>query len=280
MKKAIVTAVFGVILSTSAVAEAQKFRFEFLNEQGTEALGVGHGHFDPDEQDTLTIEPDHVFLTHRRLTQIGITVNGTTDTGANDSVGYVHKDANQNINDLHYNTWLNTDDQKGAGYSEGTEKVDGTEQIKGTERVNGKWRFGMGDRNLTLNFENRTWTQNTMKPQAEGEVPVQIKSNGIFRLRMVESEEELGGLLDKVINEDTTSIPTTIDSPPLSSPGSPASSESTTNIFDNTMVNETVENAKAAEAAKSSKSGSGALGFGFLAFLALPMVIRRRRSHA
>jgi len=265
MKKIIVTTVLGVILSTSAVAKVQKFRFEFLNKEGTKALGVGHGHYDPDKQDTLTIEPDHEFVTHKRLTQIGITVNGTTDTGANGSVGYVHKDTNKNLNDLHYNTWLDTDDQKGAGYSEGAEKVDGIEQIKGTKRVNGKWRFGKGDRNLTLNFKDRTWTQNTMESQAEGKDPVQVKSNGLFRLRKVESGEELDGLLEKVIGEDTSTT---------SSPDSAAPSESTTDIFDNTTVNATVEEAK------NTKSGSGALGPGFLMLGVLSMAIRRRWSNA
>jgi hypothetical protein len=263
MKKTIATAVFGVILSTSAVeAEAKKFRFEFLNEQGTAALGVGHGHFDPDKSDTISIGDDPQFDTSQLLTQIGITISGSNGKASYEHLGY-----GDLTDDLWDDTWLETDEPRGAGYS------------NGTTRTNGKWRFGTkDDRKLELNFENRTWMQDTMESQAEGETPVRVESNGIFRLRMVESEEELGGLLDKVINEDTTSIPTTIDSPPLSSPGSPASSESTTNIFDNTTVNETVENAKAAEAAKSSKSGGGALGF--LALLALPMVIRRRWSHA
>ena len=267
MKKTIVTAVFGVILSTSVVAEAQKFRFEFLNEQGTEALGVGHGHFDPDTTNTITIQPANgnnvQFDTSLRLTQIGITVNGT-----NGSAGYEHDGLGGLDDDLWDDTWLNTDEDPaaGAGYSDGTVRTDG------------KWRFGTKDnRKLELDFSDHTWEQDTMEIQPEGEVPVRVKSNGLFRLRMVESGEELEGLLETVIDEDTTNSDSGSDDNPAV-PDAPATIVGTEEIFNNTTVDTVVEEAKAAEEAKSNKSGSGALGL--LALLALPMATRRRRSNA
>jgi len=261
MKKAIVTAVFGVILSNSVVAEAQKFRFEFLNEQGTEALGVGHGHFDPNTPDPITIQPasgiNVRFDTKLRLTQIGITVNGTDGSAV-----YEHLGPGNLVDDLWDDTWLNTDEDPaaGAGYSDGTVRTDG------------KWRFGTNsDRKLELNFSDRTWMQDTMESQAEGEEPVRVTSNGIFRLRMVKSDEELEGLLETVIDEDTTKSDSgTGDNP--TAPDAPVIIVGTEDIFDNTTVDTVVEEAK------SNKSGGGALGF--LALLALPMAIRRKRSDA
>jgi len=277
MKKIIVTTVLGVILSTSAVAEQQKFRFEFLNEQGTKALGVGHGHFDPETPNTITIQPlngiNKQFTTNFQLTQIGITVNGT-----NGSAVYEHHPGDESTNDLYEYTWLNADDKKGAGYSDGTDRIDG------------KWRFGKTDkRNLTLNFKKHTWTQDTMQIQPEGEKPVRVKSHGLFRLRMVKSDEELDGLLGKVLDEDTPADSDAgsgnPDTPPLPDPGDvvPAAPEfngSAIDIFDNTAVNTIVEEAKAAEEAKNTKSGSGALGPGFLMLGVLSMAIRRRWSNA
>jgi len=259
MKKIIVTAAFGVILSTSVVAEAQKFRFEFLNDQGTEALGVGHGHFDPNTTDTITIQlasgNNIQFDTKLRLTQIGITVNGT-----NGSAVYKHNGLGNLDDDLWDDTWLNTNDSEGAGYSNGTVRTDG------------KWRFGTKDnRKLELNFSNHTWEQDTMEIQPEGEEAVRVTSKGLFRLRMVESGEDLDGLLEKVIDEDTTNSDSgTGDSATV--PDAPAIVEGTENIFNNTDVNKIVDKAK------NNKSGSGALGF--LTLLALPMAIRRRRSNA
>jgi hypothetical protein len=272
MKKTIATAVLGVILSTSAVeAEAKKFRFEFLNEDGTAALGVGHGHFGTETTETITIQTDDSnnvqYSSDLRLTQIGITVNGK-----NGSARYVHtgKDVNDvAINDLYRNTWLNTNDQKGAGYSDGSTRTDE------------KWRFGEGDRNLTLNFEDRTWTQDTMESQAKGDNPVQVTSNGIFRLKMTANDANLPAL-DTLIDEpaSVSGGGADINTPPLptpsnSAPTAPVFTDDAIDIFDNTKVDGVVEEAKAA---KSSKSGGGALGF--LALLALPMAIRRRRSNA
>ena len=266
MKKIIVTAVLGVILSTSVVAEAQKFRFEFLNEQGTEALGVGHGHFDPDTTDTITIQPtsgDNVqFDTKLKLTQIGITVNGT-----NGSAGYKHDGLGNLDDDLWDDTWLNTDEDPaaGAGYSDGTVRTDG------------KWRFGAKDnRKLELDFSEHTWEQDTMEIQPGGEEAVRVTSKGLFRSRMVESGEELDGLLETVIDEDTTHNDSGADDNPTV-PDAPVIIVGTEDIFDNTTVDTVVEEAKAAEEAKSNKSGGGALGF--LTLLALPMAIRRRRSN-
>lgn len=267
MKKTIVTAVFGVILSTSVVAEAQKFRFEFLNEQGTEALGVGHGHFDPDTTDAITIQPasgnNVQFDTSLRLTQIGITVNGT-----NGSAGYKHVGLGDPDDDLWDDTWLNTDENPaaGVGYSDGAVRTDG------------EWRFGTKDnRKLELDFSDHTWEQDTMEIQSEGEEAVRVTSKGLFRLRMVKSDEGLDGLLETVIDEDTTNSGSgTGDNPTV--PDAPVIIVGTEGIFDNTTVDTVVEEAKAAEEAKSNKSGGGALGF--LALLALPMVIRRRWSNA
>jgi hypothetical protein len=131
-----------------------------------------------------------------------------------------------------------------------------------------------------------------MEIQSEGEEAVRVTSKGLFRLRMVESDEGLDGLLETVIDEDTTNSGSgTGDNSTV--PDAPVIIVGTEGIFDNTTVDTVVEEAKAveeakvaeeakaakaAEEAKSSKSGGGALGF--LALLALPMAIRRRRSNA
>jgi len=280
MKKIIVTTVLGVILSTSAVAEAQKFRFEFLNKEGTEALGVGHGHFDPDTPDSIAIQGSEPFVTHLKLTQIGITVNGPKG-----SARYVHKGKDVNgleINDLYPDTWLYTDESPamGPGYSNRIAYPDGTVYSGGTLRIDGKWKFGTkSDRKLELNFSDHTWKQNTMEIQSKGKEPVRVTSKGIFRLKMVAKNAKLPEL-DKVLDEDTTADSdagggnTGTLNPGDAVPDAPELNGSAINIFDNTKVDNIIKEAK------NTKSGSGALGLGFLMLGVLSMAIRRRWSNA
>ena len=289
MKKSIVIGAISIIFSTATIADQQKFQFDFLNSDGTEVLGMGHGHFDPDVTETITIQPgtgdNDQFDTHLKLTQIGITVVGKSETGKEVSVGYVHNDTEHNLNDLYPSTWLNTDEEPpgGAGYSDGIGTINGN-------RINGKWRFGTSeDRMLMLNFKDRTWIQDTKLTAAqanegEGKDPVRVRSQGLFRLKMVALNAELPDWDTVLADEPATDSGTgggdsdgsSVSSGSDSVPEAPQFTEGTIDIFDNTEVNKIVEEAKAAEEAKN-KHGSGALGLACLTFGALPMLIRRKR---